>query len=183
MVFCIVLRLVCFERPLYSAQVSGQSCPWPLKLMMSQAGEGTWIHTSGYRWFRVRFRGEWVNVFYQRFRYLGNTVKFRKLAPGLIFFKGPFWGAYFWRGLYSKGLVYGGECTFQNRLGKPYSWKEICRFCFVLLCIWGQFPSTSPRGSLYLEGQFNGAFFALWVWGAYIWRGLYMERLIFGISR
>ena len=46
------------------------------------------------------------------------------------------------------------------------------------------FPSTSPQGGLYLEGPFNGGFFALPVWGgAYIWRGLYMEGLIFGISR
>ena len=45
------------------------------------------------------------------------------------------------------------------------------------------FPSTSPRGGLYLDGRFNGGFFALPVWGAYIWRGLYMEGLIFGILR
>ena len=40
-----------------------------------------------------------------------------------------------------------------------------------------------PPGGLYLEGRFNGGFFALPVWGAYIWRGLYMEGLIFGILR
>ena len=34
-----------------------------------------------------------------------------------------------------------------------------------------------------MEGRFNGGFFALQVWGAYIWRGLYMEGLIFGILR
>ena len=34
-----------------------------------------------------------------------------------------------------------------------------------------------------MEGRFNGGFFALRVWGAYIWRGLYMEGLIFGILR
>ena len=34
----------------------------------------------------------------------------------------------------------------------------------------GNFPSTSPRG-----GRFNGGFFALPVWGAYIWRGLFSE--------
>ena len=38
-------------------------------------------------------------------------------------------------------------------------------------------------GGIYLEGRFNGGFFALPVWGAYIWRGLYMEGLIFGILR
>ena len=32
-----------------------------------------------------------------------------------------------------------------------------------------------PPGSLYLEGRFNGGFFALPVWGAYIWRGLFSE--------
>ena len=30
------------------------------------------------------------------------------------------------------------------------------------------FLSTSPRGGLYLEGRFNGGFFALPVWGACI---------------
>ena len=43
----------------------------------------------------------------------------------------------------------------------------------------GNFPSTSPRGGLYLEGRFKGGFFALPVWGAYIWRGDLME----GFSR
>ena len=31
--------------------------------------------------------------------------------------------------------MYGGKFAFQNRLGLAYSWKEIDRFCFVLLCI------------------------------------------------
>ena len=30
-------------------------------------------------------------------------------------------------------------------------------------------------GDLYLDGRFNGGFFALPVWGAYIWRGLFSE--------
>ena len=41
----------------------------------------------------------------------------------------------------------------------------------------------SPPGGLYSEERFNGGFFALRFWGAYIWRGLYMEGLIFGILR
>ena len=32
-----------------------------------------------------------------------------------------------------------------------------------------------------MEGRFNAGFFALRAWGAYIWRGLYKEGLIFGI--
>ena len=47
----------------------------------------------------------------------------------------------------------------------------------------GNFQSTSPRGAYILEGRFNGGYFALPVWGAYIWRGLYIEGLIFGILR
>ena len=53
----IVLILVWFERSLHSTQVE-ESCPWPLKLMMSQRVEGTWIRTGGYGW----FRGEWVKL-------------------------------------------------------------------------------------------------------------------------
>ena len=34
-------------RSLHPAQVSWQSCPWPLKLMTSQAVEGTWVRRSG----------------------------------------------------------------------------------------------------------------------------------------
>ena len=32
-----------------------------------------------------------------------------------------------------------------------------------------------PLGGLYLERRFNGGFFALPVWEAYIWRGLFSE--------
>ena len=45
----------------------------------------------------------------------------------------------------------------------------------------GNFPSTSPPGGgggFYLEGRFSGGVFALPVWRAFIWRGLYMEGLI-----
>ena len=75
------------------------------------------------------------------------------------------------------GLICGGKFEFQNRLGLPYSWKEIYRFCFVLLCKCnsGQFPSTSPRGGLHLKWRFKGGFFALQVW----W-GLYLEGIIHG---
>ena len=46
-------------------------------------------------------------------------------------------------------------------------------FCFVFK---GNFQVQPPRvGGLYSEGRFNGGFFALRVWGAYIWRGLFSE--------
>ena len=65
-------------------------------------------------------------------------------------------------------LIFGSKCTV------------LALFYFVFE---GNFPSTSPRGGLYLEGRFNGSFFALPVWEAYILRGLYMEGLTFGILR
>ena len=47
----------------------------------------------------------------------------------------------------------------------------------------GNFPGTIPRGGLYLERRFNGGFFALPVWGAYIWRGLFSELYVILISK
>ena len=57
--------------------------------------------------------------------------------------------------------------------------KVIVFLCFTLYL--RAISKYKPLGGLYLEGRFNGGFFALEVWGAYIWRGLYMEGLIFGI--
>ena len=62
-----------------------------------------------------------------------------------------------------------------------YSWKEIDRFCFILICIGGQFPSTSPRGAYIRRGDLTEDFrrYELGFGGG----GLYMEGLIFGILR
>ena len=77
-------------------------------------------------------------------------------------------------------LIFGGayvqrEVCVSKSIGLAYSWKEIYRFCFVLLCISGQFSEYKPRGGLYSEGRFHGGFFVLRVWGAYKWRGLFSE--------
>ena len=48
------------------------------------------------------------------------------------------------------------------------------------LCLRTTFQ-VQASGGLYLEGRFNGGFFAFSVWATYIWRGLYMEGIIFGI--
>ena len=47
----------------------------------------------------------------------------------------------------------------------------------------GNFQVQAPGRGLYLEGRFNGRFFALRVWAANNRRDLYMEGLIFGILR
>ena len=56
-------------------------------------------------------------------------------------------------------------------------------FALFYFAFEGNFQVQAPGGGLYMEGRFNGGFFALRVWGAYMWRGLYMEGLIFGILR
>ena len=106
--------------------------------------------------------------------------KIPKLSPG-AYFEGLniFGGAYIWRGL----------CT-EGNLRFKIDWASLILegnlpFFFVLLCIWGQFPSTSPpgkRGLIFGEAIYRRVF-ALRVWGVYILRGLYMEGLIFGILR
>ena len=53
--------------------------------------------------------------------------------------------------------------------------------CFT--CIRGQIASTSPRGAYIRKGDLTERFWGYDFLGAYIWRGLYMERLIFGILR
>ena len=40
----------------------------------------------------------------------------------------------------------------------------------------GNFQVQAPRGGLYLEGRFNGGFFALPVWGAHIHGGAYFRN-------
>ena len=101
--------------------------------------------------------------------------KIPKIIPGAYILQRPF----FW-GLFLEGLIYGGKFVFQNRLDYPCSWKEIYCFCFVLLRIWGQFPSTSPQGAYIWRGdltegllhyEFGGLIFR----GAYTWRGLFSK--------
>ena len=52
--------------------------------------------------------------------------------------------------------------------------RKFTSFALFYFAFEGNFQVQSPRG-LYLEGQFNGGFFALRVWGAHI-----LERLIHG---
>ena len=96
-------------------------------------------------------------------------------------------GLYFSKTIF-EGLIFGGT----------YLWREICVSKSIGLALQSEvnlpfllcfslylrtiFQVQAPRG-LYLEGRFNGGFFALPVKGAYICRGLYMEGLIFGILR
>ena len=43
--------------------------------------------------------------------------KLPKISPGAFIFQRVFLRGFFWRGLYSEGLIYRGKLAFQNRLG------------------------------------------------------------------
>ena len=116
------------------------------------------------------------------FSYYGYR-KIPKISPGVYIFQRPFQ-----RGLFLEGLIFGvvylrREICVSKSIGLALQLKVILPFllCFILY-LRAIFQVQAPW-SLYLEGRFNGGFFALPVWGAYIWRGLYMEGLIIGILR
>ena len=88
-----------------------------------------------------------------------------------------------------EGLILGGaylrrEICVSKSIGLALQLEVNLSFllCFTLY-LGAIFQVQVPGGDLYLEGRFNGGFFALPVWGAYILRGLYVEGLIFGILR
>ena len=55
--------------------------------------------------------------------------------------------------------MYGGKFAFQNRLGWPYSWKEIYRLSLFYLVFEGNFQVQAPGGT-------------------YIWRGVLTEGFL-----
>ena len=55
--------------------------------------------------------------------------------------------------------------------------RKFTVFALFYFVFEGNFQVQAP-GGLYLEGRFNGGFFAIRVWGAYICRSVYMEGLI-----
>ena len=66
-------------------------------------------------------------------------------------------------------------------IGLACSGRKFTIFALFYFVFEGKFQVQAPPGGLYLEGRFNGGFFALPVWGAYIWRGLFSE--FYGIHR
>ena len=107
--------------------------------------------------------------------------KIPKISPGAYIFQRPFL-----RGLFLEGLIFGGACLrreicVSKSIGLTVSLEVPFLLCYTLYLM-AIFQVQAP-GGLIFGGRFNGGFFALLAWGAYIWRGLYMEGLIFGILR
>ena len=115
--------------------------------------------------------------------YLPTYRKLPKISPGAYIFQRPFL-----RGLFLEGLIFGGaylrrEICVSTLIGLAFSWKEIYRFCFVLLCIEGNFQVQAPRTAFIWRGDLTECFLRYEFGGAYIWWGLYMEGLIFEILK
>ena len=78
----------------------------------------------------------------------------------------------FLRGLF---LEARREICISRSIMVACSGKEIYHVCFVLLCIRGQIPSTSPPGGLYSEGRFNECFLR-YDFGGLIFGGAYFRN-------
>ena len=68
--------------------------------------------------------------------YIVHTVKFRKEAPGLIVFKGPFGGAYIRRA----GLSTEGNLRFKIDWACPTAGSEFTVFVLFYFVFEGNFP-------------------------------------------
>ena len=80
-----------------------------------------------------------------------------------------------------EGLIFGGKFGFKIDWASLIVENKLTVFALFYFVFEGNFPSTSPP---YIwRGDFTEGFFALQFWGAYSWRGLYMEGLIFEILR
>ena len=89
-----------------------------------------------------------------------------------------FGGAYIRRGLSTEGNL-----RFKTDWASLIVGSKFTVFALFYFVFEGNFLSTSPRGAYILRGDLTERLFALPVWGVYIWRGLYMEGLIFGNLR
>ena len=101
---------------------------------------------------------------------LSSYRKIPKISPGAYIFQRPFL-----RGLCWEGFIYGGKFCISKLIGLALSLEVNSPFllCFTLY-LRAIFQVQAP-GAIYLEGRFNGAFFAIQDWGGDIWRGLFSE--------
>ena len=91
-----------------------------------------------------------------------------------------------------EGLIFGLAYLWGEIWVSKIDWaslivgRKFTVFALFYFVFEGNFQVQAPwgrGGGLYLEGLFNGEFFALWLWVAYMSRGFYVEGLIFGILR
>ena len=99
--------------------------------------------------------------------------KIPKINPGAYIFQRPFL-----RGLFLEGPILGKaqlcmEGNLHYKISWAWKWNLPFLLCFTLYLRVNS--KYKPPGGLYSERRFNGGFFALWFWGAYIWMSLFSE--------
>ena len=93
-----------------------------------------------------------------------KDFKYRKIYFSKALFGGLNFGGVYIR----RGLSMEGNLRFKIDWASLIAGSKFNIFPLFYFVFEGNFRSTSPPGDLYLEGRFNGGFFALPVWGAYI---------------
>ena len=83
-------------------------------------------------------------------------------------------GAYIFQRLIFGGAYVRREICVPKSIGLACCGKEIYHFCFVLLCIRGKIPSTSPPGAYIRRGDLTEGFLR------YDFGGLYLKGLTHG---
>ena len=109
-----------------------------------------------------------------------DTVKSENKPQGLYFSKALF------EGLIFEGAYVQREICFSKSIGQALFLEGNWPFFFVYFVSEGNFQVQAPPpqvGLYFLGGWFNRVFFRFDFGAAYIWRGIYMEGLIFGILR
>ena len=107
---------------------------------------------------------------------LERYLKIAKISPG---------GLYFSKALF-EGLIFGGAyirsgLSTEGNLRLKIDWANLIVgrtftvFALFFFVFESNFQVQAPGGSLYLQGRFSGGFFALQVWGAFTWSGLFSE--------
>ena len=83
------------------------------------------------------------------------------ISPGAYIFQRPFLRSLFGGAYIRRGLSTEGNLRFKIDWASLIVGSKFTIFVLFYFVFEGNFPSTSPRGGLYLEGRFNGGFFAL----------------------
>ena len=92
----------------------------------------------------------------------GKYRKIPKISPGHILFKGPFWGAYFWRGLSKEGNL-RFTIDWANHIVR----SKFTVFALFYFVFEGNIPSTSPRGTYIWRGDLTEGFLPYRIGGLY----------------
>ena len=108
------------------------------------------------------------NLYEQKQSAYKNYRKIPEISPGAYIFQRSFL-----RGLCTEGNLRLKIDWASLLLGRKFT-VFLC-FTLYLTEISKYKPLEGGGGGLYLEERFNGGFFALRGWRAYIWRGLFSE--------